>query len=151
MPLSPSMAARADALAALRDRLRPLTAALRHEVRFRASRPENTPGPPMSTLYIRTGTEFRVATEEEISAHPILNARLSSLENLRDPHSFHVRHLLVGTHRDLRIQGRWFERAGFSIGARVSVRVLRKRLIIDVVQDPPKPCPIAIEGAQRPY
>src|SRR6476659_1776434 len=84
----------------------------------------------MSTLYVRDGTEFREATDEEVSSHPAVATR--------SPHSFHVRHLLVGTHQDLRIQGRWFEHAGFSIGARVSVRVFKKRLIIDVVQEPPQ-------------
>ena len=95
----------------------------------------------MSTLYIHTGTEFRPATNEEISSHPAATARPSESDNERDPHSFHVRHLLVGTHQDLRIKGRWFERAGFAIGARVSVRVFRKRLIIDVVQEPPQITP----------
>jgi len=95
----------------------------------------------MSTLYIRNETGYREATTDEISSHPTVTELLSELESERNPHSFHVRHLLVGTHQDLRIQGRWFERAGFSIGARVSVRVLRKRLIIDVVQEPPQLTP----------
>ena len=54
------------------------------------------------------------------------------------PDCVDLRHLLVGTHGDLRIKGRWFELAGFSIGARVSVRVSRKRLIIEVVKEPPE-------------
>jgi len=81
----------------------------------------------MTTLYVRNGTEFRKATPEEILSHPTVT---------ESPQSFHLRHLLVGTHGDLRITGRWFERAGFSIGARVSVRVFRKRLVIDVAQEP---------------
>ena len=95
----------------------------------------------MSTLYVRNGTEFREATLEEISSHPTVTALLSGLENERNAHSFHVRHLLVGGHKDLRIKGQWLERAGFAIGARVSVRVLKKRLIIDVVQEPPQITP----------
>src|SRR5690242_11623751 len=97
---------------------------------YGASRPGSHQGPLMSTLYVRNGTEFREATAEEISSQPTLATK--------NPQVFHVRHLLVGTHQDLRIQGRWFERAGFSIGARVSVRVFNKRLIIDVVQEPPQ-------------
>jgi hypothetical protein len=122
-------------------RLRPLTPPLRHAEKSRASRPEQTKDDSMSTLYVRSGTEFREATTEEISSHPAVIALLPELENERNPHSFHVRHLLVGTHQDLRIQGRWFERAGFPIGTRVSVRVLRKRLIVDVVQEPPQVAP----------
>src|SRR5579872_1294096 len=95
----------------------------------------------MSTLYVHTGTEFREATFEEIASHPTVTARLPDPENERNPHGVHVRHLLVGGHQNLRIQGRWFERAGFSIGARVSVRVFRKRLIIEVVQEPPQITP----------
>jgi hypothetical protein len=92
----------------------------------------------MSILYVRNGTEYREATDEEISSHATVTPGPSDPENNRNPHSFHVRHLLVGTHRDLRIKGRWLERAGFSIGAQVSVRVFRKRLTIDVVQEPPQ-------------
>ena len=92
----------------------------------------------MSTLYIHNGPEYREATAEEISSHPTLTALL---ETERTPHTFHIRHLLVGSHKDLRIKGLWLERVGFAIGARVSVRVLRKRLIIDVVQEPPQITP----------
>lgn len=52
------------------------------------------------------------------------------------PQASQIRYLLVGTHQDLRIKGRWFERAGFFIGARVSVQVFEKRLIIDVIEEP---------------
>jgi hypothetical protein len=92
----------------------------------------------MKTLYIRNGTEFREATPEEILAHSTVTARLSELENDTRPRTFHVRNLLVGADHDLRIKGRWFELAGFSRGARVSVQVFTKRLIIDLVQEPAK-------------
>jgi hypothetical protein len=95
-----------------------------------------TPGMTMSTLYIHTDTEFREATDDEVTSHPAVTAHLPELENERTPRSIHVRHLLVTYYRELRIKGRWLERAGFSIGSRVSVRVLRKRLIIDVEQEP---------------
>jgi len=83
----------------------------------------------MTTLYVRDGAEFREATREEILSHS------TGTENSQ---GFHLRHLLVGTYGDLRIGGRWFELAGFSVGARVSVRVSRKRLIIEVAQEPPQ-------------
>jgi hypothetical protein len=34
----------------------------------------------------------------------------------------------------LSVQGRWLERAGFAIGARVHVRVTRRRLIVEVIE-----------------
>lgn len=88
----------------------------------------------MTTLYIRDGDEFREATTEEISSHHDAT------------HPLHMRHLLVGTHQDIRLQGRWLERAGFSTGARVSVQVFRKRLIFDVVQEPPQIGPRRYRG-----
>jgi len=83
----------------------------------------------MSTLNMHSGDEFRKATVDEIPSHHTAT------------HPLNTRHLLVGTHQDLRIKGRWFERAGFSIGARVRVQVFKKRLIIDVVQEPPQISP----------
>jgi DNA repair protein RadC len=50
-------------------RLRPLTAALRHEPEFRASRPDHIKDDDMDPLYIRSGTKFRKATCEEVIAH----------------------------------------------------------------------------------
>jgi len=75
----------------------------------------------------------------EISPQPNIPDPPSTLDGELAPDTTDVRHLLVGTHGDLRIKGRWFERAGFSIGARVSVRVSRKRLVIEVVKEPPEP------------
>jgi len=81
----------------------------------------------MTTLYVRNGTEFREATREEILSH---------ISDAETPQGFHLRHLLADTHGGVRIKGRWFELAGFSVGARVSVRVSRKRLVIEVPQEP---------------
>jgi len=50
----------------------------------------------MTTLYVRNGAEFREATREEILSHST---------GTESPQSFHLRHLLVGTHGDLRIGG----------------------------------------------
>jgi len=92
----------------------------------------------MTTLYVRNGAEFREATREEILSHSI---------GTQSPQSFHLRHLLVSTHGNLRIGGRWFDLAGFSLGARVSVRVCQKRLIIELVQEPP---PVPPRQYRRP-
>jgi DNA repair protein RadC len=62
------MAAREDALAAEDGRLRPLTAALRHAPSFWASRPEQIKDDGMTRLYVRTGSDFHEATDEEIIA-----------------------------------------------------------------------------------
>ncbi len=78
----------------------------------------------MSALNMRSGDELGQAAIDEIPSRHTAT------------HPLNMRHLLVGTHQDLRIKGRWFERAGFSIGTRVRVLVFKKRLIIDVVQEP---------------
>ena len=100
----------------------------------------------MSTLYVRNGTEFREATTEEILSHPAV-ATLKSETVLP---TTHMRHLLVGTHGDLRIKGRWFECAGFAIGAQVRLRVFRKRLVIDVVKEPPETRPRFYRSRAQP-
>jgi hypothetical protein len=96
---------------------------------------------PMATLYVRNGTEFREATPEEISSHAAVADRTRSSEGETNLSTFKTRHLLVSTYGDLRIGGRWFELAGFSSGARVSVQVFGKRLVIDVIQEPLKVTP----------
>jgi len=119
-------------------RLRSLTAALRHGCEISGKPPEAHPGSAMTTLYIRDGDKFREATTEEILSYH------------DSTHPLHLRHLLVGTHQDIRLQGRWLERAGFSTGARVSVQVFRKRLIIDVVQEPSQIRPRHYRGRAAP-
>jgi hypothetical protein len=76
-----------------------------------------------------------------IPSQPTTSEPTSALDTESASETPHVRHLLVGTHGDLRIKGRWFELAGFSIGSRVSVRVSRKRLLIEVVKEPPEEPP----------
>jgi hypothetical protein len=96
----------------------------------------------MTTLYVRNGTDFREATTEEILSH----SAVTKLESNTISPTTHIRHLLVGTHGDLRIKGRWFELAGFAIGAQVRLRVFKKRLVIDVVKEPPETRPRYYRG-----
>jgi hypothetical protein len=48
----------------------------------------------------------------------------------------------------LRLQGRWLGQAGFPVGARVRVNVSPRRLIVDVVEESPRPAGCA--GARSP-
>ena len=56
----------------------------------------------------------REATSEQITSHPTVVAHLSTLQRETPPTFFHVRHLLVGGHQELRIKGRWLGLAGLS-------------------------------------
>ena len=89
----------------------------------------------MTTLYVRDRAHFREATTRGNPWTPAVTDGLSELAKDAIPGTFHVRNLLVGSDSDLRIKSRGFELAGFSRGARVSVRVFKKRLVIDVVQE----------------
>jgi hypothetical protein len=39
----------------------------------------------------------------------------------------------------LRLQGRWLDRAGFAVGSHVRVSVESRRLVIEVIEEPPMP------------
>jgi hypothetical protein len=40
----------------------------------------------------------------------------------------------IGGHTSLRLQGRWLERAGFSLGTPVRVEVSERRLVVEVTE-----------------
>jgi len=57
----------------------------------------------------------------------------------------------LGPHMpSLRLQGRWLERAGFPVGARVRVDVSPRRLVVEAIErEDPAPCAVAERARAR--
>jgi hypothetical protein len=83
--------------------------------------------------------ESTMASLSDMEAPPLPDARTF-------PPAAHVRRLSVVRRPDgtsdhvplLRINGRWLEQAGFSVGSPVRVSVLPNRLVIDLIETPPE-------------